>query len=49
MPFGSMFGVMAIIWAPIMYGLIGFLGALVVAALYNWLSGIFGGVEVVIE
>ena len=44
--FGTMFGVGAIIFIPICYGIIGFISGLLIAALYNILAGIVGGVEV---
>jgi hypothetical protein len=43
---GAIFGVGAIIFLPILYGLIGFIGGLIVAAIYNLVAGITGGVEV---
>ena len=47
--FGLVFGVGAIIVLPIMYGLLGFIMALIGAGLYNILASAVGGVEVVIE
>ncbi len=44
-PFGSL-GVFAIILCPIIYGIIGGIGALIGAAIYNLASGIVGGLEV---
>jgi hypothetical protein len=41
---GALMGVAAIVVCPIVYGTLGFLGALVMAALYNVLAGIMGGV-----
>jgi len=43
--FGLLFGVGALVWAPIFYGLLGFFGALIVAGLYNLMAGLVGGVE----
>jgi hypothetical protein len=42
----AMFGVGAIIIAPIFYGCIGFVGTLIMAALFNVAAGIVGGIEV---
>jgi len=47
--YGMMFGVGAIIFIPICYGLIGFISGLLIAALYNILAGIVGGVEVDVQ
>lgn len=44
--FGAFFGVGAIILAPIFYGLIGFLGGLIGAGIYNLVAGATGGIEV---
>jgi len=47
--FGALFGVAgiaAIIIAPLFYGFMGFLGAIIVASIYNVVSRIVGGVEV---
>lgn len=43
---GALFGVGAIILFPIIYGVIGFLGGLLVAAIYNLVSGATGGIQV---
>lgn len=43
---GMLFGAGAIIIVPIFYGLIGFIGGLLTAAIYNLVAGIGGGVEV---
>ena len=45
-PYGAFFGVGAIIIFPIMYGIIGFVGGAISCALYNWLAGMIGGVEI---
>jgi len=42
--FGIMFGVGSIIILPIVYGLIGFVGTLCAAAIYNGLAKAVGGV-----
>jgi hypothetical protein len=47
--FGALFGVAgvaAIVIAPIFYGIMGFLGAVIMAAIYNLVSRIVGGIEV---
>lgn len=43
--FRLLFGVGALVWAPICYGLLGFIGALIFAGVYNVLAGMVGGVE----
>jgi hypothetical protein len=43
---GAMFGVGAIFIFPIMYGCLGFVGALIMAWVYNLVAGWVGGVEV---
>ena len=44
--FGALFGVGAIIFFPVLYGVLGFIGSLIVAAIYNVLASAVGGVEV---
>jgi hypothetical protein len=44
--FGAALGVGAIVFFPVVYGLLGFVGGLLVAALYNLVAGITGGVEI---
>jgi hypothetical protein len=39
-------GIAVIIFAPIFYGLAGFIGGLISAALYNLAAGFLGGIEV---
>ena len=48
-PMGVLFGVGAIICLPIFYGLIGFIGALIGAGLYNVLARVVGGVQLELE
>ena len=43
---GMLFGVGAIIVLPIFYGILGFIGGVVSAALYNFCAGLIGGIEV---
>jgi hypothetical protein len=43
---GVLFGVGAIIMLPVFYGLLGFLGALFSAWLYNLMAGAVGGIDV---
>ena len=47
--FGMMFGVGAIIILPICYGLVGFIGTLIAAAIYNGLAKVVGGVVLFTE
>ncbi len=42
---GALFGIGAVIILPILYGVLGFIGTLIGASLYNLASGIVGGVE----
>jgi hypothetical protein len=44
--FGAVFGVGAIVFLPICYGIVGFIGGWIVASLYNWVAGRFGGIVV---
>jgi len=44
--FGALFGVGAIILLPIFYGFFGFVGTLIMAALFNVAAGMVGGVEI---
>lgn len=46
---GALFGVGAVIVLPILYGILGFVTALVGAALYNLAAGWIGGIDVQIE
>ena len=47
--FPLFFGVAAILWAPLFYGAIGFIGGLITSAAYNVLARFIGGVSVEIE
>ena len=44
--FGTIFGALAIVIVPIVYGGLGFVMTLISAALYNVLAGVVGGVEI---
>jgi hypothetical protein len=46
---GLIFGVGAIIFMPIFYGIGGFVGGAISAFLYNLVSGVVGGVELTLE
>jgi len=46
---GLIFGFGSIIAFPIFYGIMGFLGGLVVGGIYNVVSGWVGGIEVELE
>ena len=43
---GPFFGVAAVVFAPVAYGLMGFVTTLIIAALYNGLAKLVGGVEI---
>lgn len=47
--FGTLFGVGAVIFLPIFYGIIGFVGGLISAFLYNLIARLVGGVELEVE
>jgi hypothetical protein len=42
---GMLFGAGAIIMFPIFYGILGFIGGLLTAAIYNLVAGFTGGIE----
>ncbi|MBI4137562.1 hypothetical protein HY469_05875 [Candidatus Roizmanbacteria bacterium] len=44
--FGALFGGMAIILLPLMYGAMGFIGGIIGAALYNLIARYMGGLEI---
>lgn len=46
---GMLFGVGAIIAVPIFYGIMGFIGGIIMALLYNFTTGVIGGLEVEVE
>ncbi len=47
--FGLLFGAGAIIALPIVYGLLGFIGSLIAAALYNLMATWVGGIEIEVQ
>ena len=46
---GAFIGILALVGAPIFYGLLGFLGGLFTAGAYNLAAGGLGGVELEVE
>ena len=46
---GMMFGVGAIVFLPIFYGTMGLVAGAIGAALYNWVAGMIGGLELELE
>lgn len=42
---GAFFGVGAIVFLPIFYGVLGFVGGIISAAIYNLTAGFVGGLE----
>lgn len=46
---GALFGVGAIVFLPIGYGLLGLASGAIGAALYNLFAGLFGGIEVEVQ
>jgi hypothetical protein len=47
--FGLLFGMGAVVFLPILYGILGFLFIGLLAALYNFVAGMTGGVVVDVE
>jgi hypothetical protein len=47
--FGSIFGLGAIVILPIMYGVMGAIGAALMGALYNLVAGLTGGLEIELQ
>ena len=45
-PGNPMFGVAAVVFFPVLYGVAGFVLTLIAAWLYNGLAGLVGGVEI---
>ena len=48
-PMGALFGVGAIVLLPLVYGVIGFLGGVIFAFLYNVAASVVGGIELDVE
>jgi hypothetical protein len=46
---GTAIGLGAVIILPILYGVLGFVGTALMAAVYNWLARMIGGVQWVME
>ncbi len=46
---GMMFGVGAIVFLPVFYGTMGLVAGAIGAALYNWVAGMIGGLELELE
>jgi hypothetical protein len=44
-----MFGIGAIVFLPLLYGVLGFAGGAILAGLYNVFSGVMGGIEMELE
>ncbi len=47
--FGFLFGIGAIVIFPILYGILGFIGGMLVALFYNLIAKFLGGVEIELE
>ncbi len=47
--FGGLFGVGAVIFLPIMYGVLGAIGAALAALFYNIIAGMVGGLQIEAE
>jgi hypothetical protein len=46
---GLFFGVGAVIFLPVFYGIMGFIGGIITALLYNLAAGVIGGLELDLE
>jgi hypothetical protein len=46
---GALFGIGAVIFLPIMYGVMGVVAGALTAAFYNLFAGMFGGIELDIQ
>ncbi|MEX0936912.1 MAG: hypothetical protein WDZ59_03555 [Pirellulales bacterium] len=45
----AFFGVGAIIFFPVFYGVMGFVGGVITAALYNFIASVAGGIELELQ
>ncbi|MGH9754146.1 MAG: hypothetical protein ACREA2_15315 [Blastocatellia bacterium] len=45
-PFAILFGLGSVVFFPVFYGIFGFIGGIIMAALYNLVASIIGGIEV---
>ena len=43
---GLLFGVGAVVFIPLVYGTLGFIGGLIAALVYNLIAGVVGGLEI---
>ena len=43
---GLLFGVGAVVFIPLVYGTLGFVGGLIAALVYNLIAGVVGGLEI---
>lgn len=48
-PAPALFGIGAVVFFPIFYGVIGFIGGIISAALYNVIAGMIGGIEMELQ
>jgi hypothetical protein len=46
---GLIFGVGAIVFLPILYGIFGFIGGLIQGFVYNIAAGMMGGIDITVE
>jgi hypothetical protein len=47
--FAGVMGIAALIFLPIMYGVIGFIAGAIGGAMYNLVAGVVGGIEIEVE
>lgn len=48
-PFGGMAPALMVVGFPIMYGILGYIGGLISAVIYNLLAGTVGGIKVTVS